>query len=216
MQINVVILDNYPIIRNGLKMIVESQPGFKVTGEATSTGELPELFNIQMPDVLVINLSVSINHDLSVLKKIIDKNHGVHCVILSKAPIEPVILECVNNGIHAILQKDNSAEQLVEAILSVTNGEPYLELPLSRVKSKILQHIHHKQAEHLNSAELTERETEVLKLFAEGLTYKEIGYKLFISPRTVETHKNNILTKLELHSVVELVKFAIKHQLINL
>jgi DNA-binding NarL/FixJ family response regulator len=197
-------------------LIIESHPEFKVTGEANAPEELFELLKHEKPDVLVIDLVVPQNKISQVIKIINEEYPELRCVLLIPGDLEPKILECMNNGVHGILRKESSAEQLVEAVASVAAGEAYIELPLSRMKSKIIQHIHNEHAEHINFTELTEREYEVLKLFAEGLTYKEIGNQLFISPRTVETHKNNILNKLELKSVADMIKYAIKHELINL
>lgn len=216
MQTTVIIANNYPIYRNGLKRIIESHPQLKVIGEVNDPEELFELLKIKLPDVLVIDLVFPLNKFIQVIKTIHENYPQMSCVSLTMSEIEPNLLEYISTGVHGILHKDNSQEQLCEAVLSVAAGEPYIQLPLSRIKSKIIQHVHNEHIEHINFTILTKREFEVLKLFAAGLTYKEIGNKLFISPRTVESHKNNILTKLELNSVVDMVKYAIKHELIRL
>lgn len=216
MQISVIVVDDCQIIREGLKLLLTKQDYIKVIAEVNNFDELKEALKNKSPEVVLINL---VNKPTQILKETFEfnmKHPGMSCILLISQEINNNIFDCINNGVHGILSIESQANELLSAILSITEGESYISLPLSRIKSKIIQHVHNEHVERLDSTELTKRETEVLKLFAEGLTYKEIGNKLFISPRTVESHKNHILTKLELRSATDMIKFAIKHQLIHL
>jgi len=216
MQTTVIIADEYIIFRSGLKLIIDNHSEFKVIGEASTSLELFDLLKRERPDVVVINLAVTQNLNISIPKKCIEKYPEISFVLLTSGEIQADILEFLNSGSHAILMKESDPKQLIEAISVVISGEPYIKLPVSRIKSKIIQHAHNDHFDSHDFSGLTNREQEVLKLFSEGCTYKEIGNKLFISPRTVESHKNNILNKLELKSVTDMVKYAIKHEIINL
>jgi DNA-binding NarL/FixJ family response regulator len=120
----------------------------------------------------------------------------------------------MKSGADGILGKNNTADQLFEAIDVVISGEKYINGPVSKITSKVLHHAD--DYDKRDFAGLSERETDVMKLFAAGYSYKEIGIQLHISPRTVETHKNNILSKLELESLADMIKYAIRHELIEL
>lgn len=216
MQISVIIVDDFYVFREGLKLLLEKQDKIKVTAEVNNIGELPNVLKNNTYDVIFINL---VNKPVEILEEIslfIKNRPELSFILLTGKVVNHSIFDCIEHGVHGILNIDSKADEMHSAVLSVAAGESFIELPLSRMKSKIIQHIHNEHAEHLNRTELTEREYEVLKLFAEGLTYKEIGNQLFISPRTVETHKNNILNKLELNSLADMIKYAIKHEVINL
>jgi two-component system response regulator NreC len=216
MQISVIIVDDCPIIREGLKLVLLKQDYIKVTAEVSKISELTDTLKNNNPDVILVNLvnkSGKIMEEIYVFNK---KHPGLSYILLTSHAANHSILDFIEHGVHGILNIESKTDEMHSAILSVAAGEPFINLPLSRIKSKIIQHVHKEHVEHLNLTELTARENDVLKLFAEGLTYKEIGNKLFISPRTVETHKNNILNKLELKSVADLIKYAIKHELISM
>jgi DNA-binding NarL/FixJ family response regulator len=213
MQISVIIVDDCPVIREGLKLLLEKQDYIKVTAEVNNIGELPNVLKNNVIFINLVNKPLEIQTEISLF---IMNRPGFSFILLTGKVVNHSILDCIEQGVHGILNINSKADEMHSAVLSVAAGESFVHLPLSRIKSKIIQHVRNEHAERLDSTELTERETEVLKLFAEGLTYKEIGNKLFISPRTVESHKNNILNKLELKSSTDMIKFAIKHQLINL
>ena len=129
---------------------------------------------------------------------------------------EEVVCKAVNNGADGFLNKDASGEELLAAMRAVTDGEPYFGQSLSSMiyrsyKRKIieLKEIHEMPV-------ITAREKEIIRSLSDGLSFKEIGEQLFISPRTVENHKNNILQKLGLKNTIELVRYAIRHKIVDL
>ena len=137
-------------------------------------------------------------------------------MILTAEMEEDIICDAVEKGADGFMNKDCSGDELLTAIQTIMDGEPYFGRNLSSIvyrsfKKKIndLNNVH-------NLPVLTDRERQIIQELSDGLSFKEIGNKLFISPRTVENHKNNILEKLELKNTIELVKYAIKHKIIVL
>lgn len=216
MQIKILIVDSHLIYRSGLKLIIEKNPEFIVTGEVSSPKELFEHIEKNRPDVLLVNKYFPINYLHQIFKSINNEFKEIQTICITKEASESAILEYLKYDVKGILWKESTIENLKEAILTVASGEVFIERPVSRISSKIIEHAHNAHFEESNFKDLTEREFEVLKLFSEGLTYKGIGDVLHISPRTVESHKNHILSKLDLKSVTDMVKYAIKHDLIEL
>jgi len=213
--VKVIIVDDNRIYRKGLKSIINRKAGFQVTGEAEGVQELSLALENYKTDVIIISVFIGASEQERIFSLLRNRNQFPFiCFGLNNT--QAGILGCIRNGASGILKKENSTDHLFEAIKTVIKGDQYFNGPVSRITSKIIQHAHN---EHYNSHDfsgLSEREIEVLKLFANGFTYKEIGEKLFISPRTVETHKNNILSKLNLVTLVDLVKYAIVHELIEI
>lgn len=216
MTAKLLIVDDYTIFRKGLKLILENNENFEVVGEALNSNELFKLMENEKPDAIVVNLMLPQKHVVAISKKLNKKYPDIPFILLTFGAAEIVVLECVINGASGILWKESTPEQLFEAIETVVAGERYLDIPESKITSKIIQHAQNTGAGDHDFSKLSEREQEVLKLFAEGDSYKVIGEKLNISPRTVESHKNNILSKLNLHSVVEMVRYAIKYKLVEI
>ncbi len=216
MQTTLIIVDEYQIFRNGLKLIIENQKNFKVIGETGSPGELFDILKLRQPDVLLINLGMPKKCALAILSMLKKKYPGLPVIIFPAFSSEPVLRKYIDFGIQGIHWKECSTENLIETISKVVQGERNELIPLTRIKSKIIQYAINKNYKYHDFSALTVREHEILKLLAEGLTYKKIGEKLFISPRTVETHKNNILKKLGLRTLKEMVKYAIKYEIIEL
>ncbi|NOR88391.1 MAG: response regulator, partial [Bacteroidales bacterium] len=143
----------------------------------------------------------------------------IRIIVFSSYTDEETIFKSIRAGAKGFLPKDSMREDLVKAIKKVNQGFEYLSEKIpNTILMDYINKVGDKQEKYNNTklGNLTKREREILKLIAEGLSYKEIGNELFISVRTVETHKNNILQKLELKSTIDLVKFAIKNDLIDL
>jgi len=212
----ILIVDGHIIYSRGLKLLIEENPEFSVTAEVLTLHELVEQLDSNKPDVVLINKSFPVN-DLKQIFAILNKlKDEIHTICIMYDASENSIHEFLTSGVKAVLWKKSTVDNLHEAILAVASGELFIEIPQSRIGSKIIEHAHNVHFVESNFGDLSAREYEVLKLFAQGLTYKGIGEVLHISPRTVETHKNHILAKLSLHSVTDMVKYAIKHDLIEL
>lgn len=216
MGIKVLLVDDYNIFRSGLKHILQEREDIEIIGEVSGPEELTSILKNRKTDVIVLNLMLPARKVISISKRL-SKNHPrIPFILLTFGANEYLILECLIKGASGILWKESTTEQLVDAIKTVVKGQKYLNIPESKITSNILQHARNNHFDIHDFSELSEREQQVLTLFAEGYSYKYIADQLNISPRTVESHKNNILSKLELETTIDMVKYAIKHGLIEI
>jgi DNA-binding NarL/FixJ family response regulator len=211
----IIIVDDHKIVRDGVKAILLGNQYFKVIHEAASGQELIEALSSLSPDLILLDLMLP---DISGLELIGSTKElcNAKVLILTAEMNEETICEAVLNGADGFLNKDSSANELIEAMKKVIEGEPYFGINLSalihRSYTRKVKELH----ELNNMPDITDREMEVIKHIANGLSFKEVAEKLFISPRTVENHKNNLLQKLELRNTIELLKYAFKHKLVEL
>lgn len=211
----IAIVDDHRIVRDGIRAMLTGSTDFELVYEASNGSEMKMIPKSIVPDIVLLDIGLP---DISGLELIafIRETAGSKILILTAEMEENLICEAVEKGADGFLHKDASGEELISAMNIISGGEPYFGQNLSSIvyrsfkrKIKDLNSIH-------NMPALTERELEIIRELGEGLSFKEIGNKLFISPRTVENHKNNILEKLELKNTIELVKYAIKHKIIIL
>lgn len=211
----IAIVDDHRIVRDGIRAMLTGSTDFELVYEASNGSEMKMIPKSIVPDIVLLDIGLP---DISGLELIafIRETAGSKILILTAEMEENLICEAVEKGADGFLHKDASGEELISAMNIISGGEPYFGQNLSSIvyrsfkrKIKDLNSIH-------NMPALTERELEIIRELGEGLSFKEIGSKLFISPRTVENHKNNILEKLELKNTIELVKYAIKHKIIIL
>ena len=211
----IAIIEDHRIVRDGIRAMLTGSSEFELVYEASTGAEMKMIPKSIVPDIVLLDIGLP---DIPGLELIafIKETAGSKILILTAEMEENLICEAVEKGADGFMHKDASGEELINAMNVISGGEPYFGQNLSSIvyrsfkrKIKDLNSIHKIQA-------LTERELEIIRELGEGLSFKEIGTKLFISPRTVENHKNNILEKLELKNTIELVKYAIKHKIIIL
>lgn len=209
----IVILLNFSIFSSGIKSILERK-GIKVLGQANHWNDFFELLQTTNPDALLIDLLQYNDSCTGSLDQLRVEYAHIPVVLIINENCADYLADFILMGVTGFVSNDTTPEQLVKAIDCVANDHEYFaEGILTRFK----QNLQSRRTSLATSApihKLTERETAVCKLFCNGLTYKEIGEELFISPRTVETHKKNILAKLKMKSTVDMVKYAIHHRMI--
>ena len=221
MKTQIILVDDNPLFRQGLKLILENTGKFDVIGEASDEIQLFNILSKIEPELILINLMSSGNEILKIVKKLKIDFSSIPFLIIADGASEFLIHECIINGAKGIIRKEDTPKQFLEAIENIINGEYLLNVPVNlQVNEKSTPPREFIQYYKLKSNKngfsmLSDREIEVVKLFAEGCSYKTIADQLHISPRTVESHKNNILAKLNLNSIVDLAKFALKHKLIE-
>ncbi len=214
-KISVFIVDDHKIVRNGLFAMLIANKEIEVIGEAANGEELFQKIDKLIPDVILLDISMSGMSGIEISKILSEKYPQVQILIISMNTDEKSILSALKSGIKGFLAKDTSKEELIKAIKSVNNNNEYFGTEISQVIYKnYIDNL--KSGSNQNSFDLTERELEVIRYISDGLSYKEIGGKMFISPRTVETHRNNILSKLKLKTNIDLVKYAVKSEIIKL
>jgi two-component system, NarL family, response regulator NreC len=212
----IVLADDHPIVRQGLRALLESQPGYSIIGEAEDGLSAVKLVEDLKPDILIVDVMMPGLNGLEVVKRVRERLPLTKIVVLSMHANEPYVLEALRSGATAYVLKATSTSNLLEAVKAAANGQWYLSPPLSdRAIANYIQKADHANPELNNYKMLTSREREVFQLTAEGLSSAEIGERLSISPRTAETHRTNIMRKLDLRSQHELVNYATQQGLIS-
>ncbi|MFC2107022.1 response regulator [Bacteroidota bacterium] len=217
-KIKVILCDDHKIVRDGIKALVESMDEMIVIGEASSAEVLLEDLHTLHPDVIILDISLPGKSGIEVASIIKERFPEIKILFLSMYNDEDFVFNAIKSGASGYLPKNTSCEELKEAIISVFSGQEYFSDSISKIilKSYVAKAKSQDEDDEKGINALSKREQEVLKLFVEGKSNKEIADELFISIRTVESHKNHIMTKLELNTNVDLIKFAIKNQIIEL
>jgi DNA-binding NarL/FixJ family response regulator len=204
--IRVLVADDHTIVRSGIRHVLESDPEFEVIAEAGSGAEAITLARELRPDIIVLDISMPDQSGLEVAARL---RHATasRVLILSMHNNAEYVLESVRAGAHGYLLKDTAAAELRNAIRAVCRGESYFSPPVASRLTEAVRGEHHSERAGLD--QLTGREREVLLGVARGRTNKEIAAELGISHRTVETHRESLMRKLQIRTVAELTRFAI-------
>ncbi len=212
-MVNIILADDHNIVRKGLRALLSAESDFNVVGEASDGLQAVDLVEKLKPDILVLDLMMGGINGLEVTRQLNKKCPQTGIVVLSMHSNEAYVLEALRSGARAYILKDNTTEDLGNAIREVAAGRRYLSAPLSeRAIEAYLQ----KSVVNNNDPyeQLTTREREILQMVVQGISNSEISTRLFISPRTVETHRSNVMHKLGLRTHAELLRFAIMRGLI--
>lgn len=214
-QINIFLVEDHKIVRDGLKALLLGVKGIKIIAEAATGKSFYEQIEKIHTDIVILDIGLPDISGIEIAQKLTFKYPEIKIIILTANTDENSIVQAVKAGVSGFLSKDTPKEEFLEAIRSVQKGEQYFGDAISKIVYKgYINTIKGKQPKDKKS--LSNRELEVIKLISDGLSYKEIAEKLFISTRTIETHRNNILKKLELKNNIELVKYAIRHKIVDL
>ena len=214
-MIRVILADDHAVMRHGLRLILEQQEGFEVLGEARDGREAVSLAEALHPDVAVLDITMPNLNGIEAARQITEKQPGVAVVVLSMHADESYVLRALKAGARGYLLKESPEADFVSAIRSVSDGKAFFSPAVSRLLVEgYVRQLQDKDIE--DSYELlTPREREILQLIAEGKSNKEIANLLNLSLYTVETHRSNILGKLNLHSVPELILYAVRKGVIS-
>ncbi|QGP93944.1 Oxygen regulatory protein NreC [Neomoorella glycerini] len=213
-KINVIIVDDHPLVRDGLLGIINAQSDMEVIGEAGQAGEALEIAKRLKPQVMVLDISLPDFNGLEVAYqlKVARENDGwqTQVVILSMYSNEKFVFRALDAGALGYVHKNSPGREIVEAIRSVTRGKYFLSSDISSTLiSEYLKQCRNQRAEP-SYERLTHREQEIFRLVVEGVSNRDIARLLTISKKTVEKHRANIMRKLGAHNYAELVKHAIK------
>ncbi|MDQ7039902.1 MAG: response regulator transcription factor [Rhodothermus sp.] len=206
-----IIVEDHPIVRQGLRTLLERQ-GCQVVAETGDGLEALRLVETHRPRLLLLDLSLKGLNGLEVLRQALRRVRSMRVLVLSMYDDDSYVVEALRSGAMAYVLKGSPVEELTRALEALYQGRRYLSAPLSE---RLL--VQAEEAPDLQDPydTLTDRERQILHLTAEGYTSREIAERLFISPRTVEKHRENLMTKLGLHSQAELIHYAIKRGLIQ-
>jgi NarL family two-component system response regulator LiaR len=211
--IRVLIADDHAVVREGLRGLISSEPGMQVVGEAKDGVETVLKAHALQPDVILIDLVMPRKDGIQAITEIKKNDPGARILVLTSFAEDDKVFPAIKHGALGYLLKDSSPQELLQAIRDVHHGESSLHPTIAR---KLIREL--TQPSNLPPAEepLTEREVDVLRLVAQGLSNDEIGEKLFISERTVRTHVSNILGKLHLANRTQAALYALREGLASL
>jgi two-component system response regulator DegU len=217
-MIKILIVDDHRIIRDGLKSLLSGEKDIEIIGEASNGEDALEKNRELKPDIIIADITMPEMNGIEMTRTICREGTGAKVLMVSMHDNEDYINQALEVGASGFLLKDSSKDELIKAIKAVENGETYCSGEVSKIllnkfllssKSKKLK------TEAEEKLDLTKREKEILKLISDGLSNKEIATKLFVSTRTVDTHRYNLMQKLGVKNGAELVRLAFKLNLIS-
>jgi DNA-binding NarL/FixJ family response regulator len=218
-NIRIALVDDHTLMRDALSMALQQVDDFQVVASYSSGEEIVNQFRDVNPHVILMDIFLKGMTGIEATRWIKERNNAVKIILLSGEIKKDLVTAGIQAGIDGYLPKDVERKSLINAIRTVATGEKYFNETIATLvfedfyKKEIIQ-THSEQ--QLKKTDLTKRELEVLALIADGKNNREVADKLFISVKTVDTHKMHILDKLELRNTAELVKYAIKNKLIIL
>lgn len=213
--IRIVLADDHTVVRKGLRLLLENQPGFQVLADAADGRETVRLVEELNPDVVVMDVAMPNLNGIEAARQISSKLPQVAIVFLSMHSDEGYVLKALKAGARAYLLKDSAEQDLISAVKAVSDGKAFFSPAISKMLVEdYMRQMHERKVEDSYDL-LTTREREVLQLLAEGKGNKEVATVLNLSLYTVETHRSNILQKLNLHSGAELILYAIRKGVIS-
>lgn len=209
-KIKVVLADDHLVVRSGIKNLLENEGDIAVIGEASNGEEALQAVDKLHPDLLIIDIRMPVMNGLEATHKLTENSPNSKVLILSMHDDEDYILQSVESGASGYLLKDTSKEEFLKAIKTIHQGGKYFSGDISQVlvnnyltrKDRKITH----KTTGVNQYEITKRERQILKMIAAGIANKEIAEQLGKSIRTIETHRFNIMKKLKVNNVVELLK----------
>ena len=215
--LRVLVADDHEIVRKGLRSIVEEQPGWEVAGEASDGREAVDKVRTLRPDVAVVDVSMPGLNGLEATRQMLRNDPEARVLILTMHESDPLIREVLDAGARGYLLKSDASRDLVTAVEAIRRNKTFFT---SRVEQIVLDGYLDKKSRPAPTVDspasrLTPRQREIVQLLAEGKSSKEVAVALGLSVKTAETHRANIMRRLECHSVSELVRYAIRNHIIE-
>lgn len=212
--LRIMVVDDHDLVRQGLRSMLEAQPGWTVCGEATTGREAVELVKQLRPEVVVIDVHMPNGDGLQATREILAANPQTEVLILTVDETKEIVQEAGEAGARGIVMKSDAALDLVAAVAALAQHESFFTPKASQI---LLQNrdVHPLGVSTAATVKLSERERDVVVLVAEGLSNKQVGTTLGISVKTVESHRRNIMRKLGLKSSADLVRYAVRDGLVQ-
>ena len=215
-KIRVLLVEDHTIVCKGIRSLLEGKEEIEIVGEAKNGKEAIEKVEKLIPDVVLMDIAMPILNGMEATRQIKKQFPEVKVLVLSMYNNEEYIMNCLKFGALGYMNKQTSPEDLILGINSVYKGEYFISPSFSREVIQEYPKIIKDIDKEANYKELTNREVEILQLIAEGYSNKEIAKLLYISVKTVETHRTHLMDKLDIHNSVELTKYAIRKGMISI
>ncbi len=215
-DITIILADDHTIVRQGLAKLLEGEPDFQVIGEAENGREAVSKVEELRPDVVIMDISMPLLNGIEATRQIKKIRPRTKVIILSMHSHDRYIKELFSLGASGYLLKDSTGRDIVKAIQAAMDGDTYMSPPISRLVIEDYVSTKTKSFREELYSSLSNREREVFQMIAEGHSTREISEILFISPSTVKTHRSNIMEKLKIENISQLVQFAIKIGIVDL
>jgi DNA-binding NarL/FixJ family response regulator len=213
--LRILIADDHEVARQGIRALLESHPGWEVCAEAKDGREAVELATNSKPDIVLLDIGMPNLNGLDAARQILAMSPTIRILILTMHDAEQVVREVLAAGARGFVLKSDAARDLVAAVDALQHRRTFFT---TRVTQMVLNGYLHqeKESQPLAKAVLTPREREVIQLLAEGKTSKEVAVALKLSVKTAETHRTNLMRKLDLHSVADLTLYAIRNGIVQI
>jgi DNA-binding NarL/FixJ family response regulator len=212
-SLHIIIVDDHAIVRRGVRVLLESQPGWEVTGEAATGREAVDLAKRLRPDVVVMDVSLPELNGLDATRQILKDTPRTEVLVLTMHHSEELARNVLQAGARGYVLKSDADQSLIAAVESLRQHKPFLT---STVTEFVLDdYLHRKEEGNASPVAMTPREREIIQLLAEGKSNKETAATLTVSVKTVEAHRANIMRKLRLRSVSDLVRYAIRNKIVQ-
>jgi RNA polymerase sigma factor (sigma-70 family) len=215
-RIKLLLVDDHPIVLEGIKSHLSKQPEFEVLGEAANGADAVRQAKKLKPDIILMDISMPKMNGLEAMAALCRQLPLAKLLVLTMYDSEEYINQAVRQGARGYMLKDSAPSELVHAIKLIHEGQVYLSPAVSKVMLDELVKDRRKVKQNPALGTLSEREREVLLFIADGMSNKEMAQRLGVSVRTVETHRERIMRKLEIHTVAGLTKFAVARGLVKL
>jgi DNA-binding NarL/FixJ family response regulator len=211
-RIRILIVDDHTIVRDGIKALLCLSSDMEIVGEAENGNEAVRKVEETKPDVVLMDISMPFLDGIGATKRITEVSKGTKVIMLTQYEEREEVLQAIEAGAKGFISKKAASTELIQAIRAVFSGGAYFSPQVARL---LIDECKVKGRKRASFGPLTSREREVLKLIGEGYSDKEIAEILFLSPKTVESHKAKIMEKLHMRKRVELVKYAIKKGIVK-
>jgi DNA-binding NarL/FixJ family response regulator len=209
----ILILGNFSLYRAGLRTILEREPCFEIIGETANPDDLIHIRSVMKPDVIVLDIINTSQYGIQLIKQVNRIMGNIPVLLITSTDYACCFNDYIRLGVRGIILSNAMPSELNKAVRKLFSGGEHFPTKALKIYKETIDLYHKAKEAHKRNKELTAREVHVLKYLSLGLSLKEIGTRLYISPRTVETHKRNIMSKLHLQSTADLIKYHLLHEI---
>jgi len=214
-KIRILLADDHSLVRKGLHLLLERAPDLEVVGEAADGREAAHLAETLEPDIVIMDIAMPQWNGIDATARIVKRNPRIGIIILSMHSDESYLMRALTAGAKGYLLKDSAEEDLLRAVQAVAQGRPFFSPVIAQaLLGDYLRQLQQRGLQDTYEL-LTDREKQILQLLAEGKSNKEVAALLDLSPYTVETHRTNLMQKLNLHNTAEIVLYAVRKKIIS-